>query len=82
MPAAVGFQFLGSPGVAFTKAKQAEEVFLTKNAHYTKHELERAVSKPLMNNNVVNLDTDHPMYKKKRKALSGAFFKSKMSVLA
>ena len=52
---------------------------MTKNAFYSKHEIERQLSKPLLSENIVTLATEHPIYKKKRKALSGAFFKSKMT---
>jgi cytochrome P450 len=63
----------------FNKPKYLEEIFVTKNAFFTKHELERSVSKPLLNENIVNMNTDDPAYKKKRKALSSAFLKSKMT---
>jgi len=81
-PPVTGMFMFGIMGMFFNKASQVEELFLTKNAFYTKHELERQGGKPLIGANISSLDTDHPMYKKKRKALSGAFFKSKMSQIA
>lgn len=66
----------------FCKAKHLDEIFVSKNSVYTKHDIEREVQKPLTFNNMLSLDTDDPMYKKKRKALSAAFFKSKMQLIA
>ena len=37
---------------------------------------------PLIGANISSLETDNPTYKKKRKALSAAFFKTKMSTIA
>ena len=40
-PDKVGVYIAGTPGVLFTKAKAVEELFTTKNANYSKHEIER-----------------------------------------
>ena len=82
MPGKCGIFFMGVPGVFFTKVKHVEELFTTKNANYSKHEVERSLGRPLLNNNVASMETDHPLYRMKRKALSAAFFKSKMSAIA
>lgn len=39
------------------------------------------MSKPLFENAIASMETEHPEYKVKRKALSGAFLKSKMSMI-
>ena len=78
-PTATGMHLAGMVTVWFCSAKYLEEIFVTKNAFYTKHPIERAMSRPLLFNNVLSMDTDDPAYKKKRKALSAAFLKSKMT---
>jgi len=40
-PAKIGLYVAGTPGVMFTKAKAVEELFTTKNANYSKHDIER-----------------------------------------
>ena len=37
--------------------------------------------KPLLYNNIVGMDSADPQYKKKRKTLSGAFFKNKIRAM-
>ena len=44
LPEAIGLHFMGTTGVILTRAKQVEEVFMTKNAFYSKHEIERQLS--------------------------------------
>ena len=51
---------------------------MTKNQYHTKHENERKFGRPLLYNNIVSMDTADPLYKKKRKVLSSAFFKAKI----
>ena len=41
LPATVGFHMFGIMGVFFNEAKYVEELFLTKNAFFSKHEVER-----------------------------------------
>lgn len=82
LPEAIGLHFIGTTGVTFTRAKQVEEVFMTKNAFFSKHEISRKLSKPLLSDDIVTIATEHPLYKKKRKALSGAFFKTNMTQIA
>lgn len=78
-PPAVGFYLIGMSTIWFNSYKYLEELFVTKNAFYTKHPVERSLGKPLLYTNIVNMDSDDPTYKKKRKALSAAFLKSKMT---
>ena len=82
LPSKVGMFIMGTPGVYFNEVKHVEELFTTKNANFSKHEIERSFGAPLLNANIVSLQTEHPLYKKKRKALSGAFFKSRMAAIA
>ena len=81
MPDVAGIMLFGMPVMFFCNSDALDELYVTKNAFYTKHPIERSASKPLLYNNIVNMDTDDPLYKKKRKALSSAFFKSKMEVI-
>mmetsp|Transcript_9700 Transcript_9700/g.13252 ORF Transcript_9700/g.13252 Transcript_9700/m.13252 type:complete len:142 (-) Transcript_9700:1113-1538(-) len=77
-----GFHIFGLTGLAVNSADYLEELYVTKNAHFTKHEFGTQFSRPLFNDAILFLGTDHPTYKKKRKAMSGAFFKTKMSNIA
>ena len=36
------------------------------------------MSQPMLYNNIVSMETEDPLYKSKRKALSSAFFKNKV----
>ena len=58
-----------------------EEVYITKNKYYTKHEMKREGGKPMLFNNIVSMDTFNPAYAPKRKALSSAFFKNKVQAM-
>lgn len=67
--------------LVFTKSDALEDLYIKKNAVYTKHPIEKAAARPLMFNNLINMATEEPLYKTKRKALAGAFFKSKMGLI-
>ena len=41
-------------------------------------ELERHIGAPFFTKNIISMDSEDPLYKKKRKALPGAFFKNKV----
>jgi cytochrome P450 len=58
-------------------ADQMEEIFVTKNVNFSKQDKKEA-AKPMVYNNIVTMETEDPMYKKKRKAISSAFFKNKV----
>mmetsp|Transcript_4253 Transcript_4253/g.5673 ORF Transcript_4253/g.5673 Transcript_4253/m.5673 type:complete len:133 (+) Transcript_4253:166-564(+) len=79
VPDKIGFHLFGIPTVVFTTADHLDELYVTKNAFYTKHPLKRDGSRPLLVDSLATMDTDDPAYKKKRKAISAAFLKSKMS---
>ena len=81
VPAKVGMFFFGMPVICWTKSEALDELFVTKNAFFTKHEISRSNQRPLTHSNIVIMDSDDPSYKKKRKAISGAFFKSKMDLI-
>ena len=68
-PKATGFYLLGTPSIVFNKVSCLNELYVTKNAFYTKHENERNYGRPLLFNNIVNMDTADPTYKTKRKSL-------------
>jgi cytochrome P450 len=78
LPKTTGLWLMGTPFVCFNKACSMEEIFVTKNVLFSKHELKRDGGKPLLYNNIVSMETDNPKYKKKRKAISSAFFKNKV----
>lgn len=54
-PEKLGMYVMGTPGVVFTRPKAVEELFTTKNANYSKHELERAFGLPLISASIVTL---------------------------
>lgn len=62
-PAKIGIHVFGTAGIVFSEAKAIEQLFTTKNANYSKHEIERSLGAPLLNANIVSLQTEHPLYK-------------------
>ena len=65
----------------FNKADSLDDLYVTKNSAYSKHEIERKMSRPMLQNSIASLETDDPQYKTKRKALSAAFMKSKLDAI-
>ena len=80
-PKAAGLFLFGTTSIIFNKVSVLNELYVTKNQFYTKHENERAFSQPLLFNNIVSMDTADPTYKTKRKSLSQAFFKNKIRLM-
>ena len=80
-PDKTGYHIFGVTAVIFNKADALDELYVTKNSAYSKHEFERTLSMPLLRNAIISMETEDPSYKVKRKALSGAFLKSKMSLI-
>jgi hypothetical protein len=64
--------------MVYNKVECLNDLFVTKNSFYSKHEVERKAGYPLLRNNIVNLASEDPSYRPKRKALSSAFFKDKV----
>ena len=81
LPPVTALWLIGTPSIIFNSARSLEELYVTKNAYYTKHENERLYSAPLLNKNMITMDTDDPQYKSKRKVLSSAFFKNKIRAM-
>ena len=77
-PQFTGMTIFGMNSVVISDPSLLEEVFVKKNAYYTKHPMKRDGGRPLVFNNIVAMDTHHPTYAPKRKALSSAFFKDKV----
>ena len=80
-PAIAGINVFGTMALAFNRVEALDELYVTKNAVYSKHELERSLSMPLLRNAIISMETEDPTYKIKRKALSAAFLKSKMNLI-
>ena len=78
LPACIGMWLFGTPTLIFNSVASLNELFVTKNQFYSKHENERMFSQPLLGTNIVSMASDDPQYKTKRKVLSQAFFKSKI----
>ena len=81
LPPVTGMWLFGTPSLVFNRVVALDEIYVTKNKFHTKHENERIYSAPLLYNNIVSMDTADPQYKKKRKVLSGAFFKNKIRAM-
>ena len=73
-----GLWLMGDCYICFNRASSMEEIFVTKNVHFSKHKRKRDAGKPLLYNNIAHMETDNPKYKKKRKAISSSFFKNKV----
>ena len=78
LPGVTGTMLFGMPCLLICDPDALEDLYIKKNSVYTKHELERQFSTPLMINNIVTMETDDPSYVLKRKVLSSAFFKNKV----
>ena len=77
-PDKVGLILFGMCIVCFNNCESLDELYVTKNVAYDKHAFERDVAKPLINNSIVSMESGDPSYRKKRKAVSSAFFRSKI----
>ena len=82
IPEKIGLFVFGTMAVVFNRVEALDELFVTKNSAYSKHQLERTLSLPMLRNAMVSMETEDPLYKLKRKALSAAFLKSKMDLIA
>jgi len=72
--------FIG-PGKCFlliNTCEYLEDIFITHNKLHTKHEISRRNFSNWVPNSIFFQATEHPTYLDKRKALSAAFFKSKL----
>ena len=81
IPAITGLFIFGYLAIVFNRVEALDELYVTKNSVYSKHELERTLSMPMLRNAMISMETEDPLYKKKRKALSAAFLKSKMDLI-
>ena len=77
-PDKAGLVIFGMCIVCFNNCESLDELYVTKNVAYDKHAFERDVAKPLINNSIVSMGSEDPSYRKKRKAVSSAFFRSKI----
>ena len=77
-PAFLGCYLMGINFILVNDPDLLEEIYVKKNALFTKHPSKREGGAPLVYNNIVSMDTHHPAYAPKRRALSSAFFKGKV----
>ena len=80
-PEKLGVYVFGTLAICFNKADSLDDLYVNKNSAYSKHEIERKFSIPMLRNSLFSMETDDPQYVKKRKALSGAFMKSKLEAI-
>ena len=78
LPPFTGAMIFGMPCIFICDPAVLEDLYVKKNALYTKHEIERKFGPPLVYNNIVNMETEDPVYAPKRKVLSSAFFQNKV----
>jgi len=69
---------MGQPTFFIQSVDMLQDLYVNKNATCTKHWISRWQFWALMPSSIVFQGTEHPNYADKRKALSGAFFKSKL----
>ena len=81
LPPFSGTMLFGMPCILISDPDALEDVYIKKNSAFTKHEIERSFGYPLLLNNIISMETEDPEYKKKRKALSAAFLRSKMDLI-
>ena len=80
-PEKLGVYVFGTLAICFNKADSLDDLYVNKNSAYSKHEIERKFSIPMLRNSLFSMETDDPQYVKKRKALTGAFMKSKLEAI-
>ena len=78
MPDKAGLFIFFMPSIMWNNCESLEELYGTKNAFYDKHKIERDFGRPLIFNSIASMKSDDPAYKKKRKAVSGAFLRGKI----
>jgi len=71
----------GTRSIIFNSVSCLNELYVTKNQFYSKHENERSLSQPLLGTNIISMESNDPEYKTKRKVLSQAFFKNKIRAM-
>lgn len=77
-PPVIGITPLGNTSLMVTSSEVLQDLYVNKNALITKDFIPRWQFWKLMATSIVFQDTNHPTYVDKRKALSQAFFKSKL----
>ena len=78
LPPHAGLCMMGEVMLFFNDPEALQDIYINKNAAFTKHEVERKFSAPMFYNNIVSMETEDPQYHTKRKALSSAFFKNRV----
>lgn len=66
---------LGYVGLSINSADFLEDIYINQNKYHTKHFKERALFSNFIPQSLLFIDSEHPDYNNKRKAVSGAFFK-------
>lgn len=78
IPPITGCIFLGAPYVTIGSADYLQDLYINKCQYVTKHDSCRNGLGPLVGKSVFFIGTDAPGLVERRKALSGAFFKSRL----
>ena len=78
LPPLVGVCFFGEPMTLITRVEPLQDIYVNKTQYSTKHSTAANYFSYLMPNSILINQTADPLYVKKRKELSGAFFKSKL----
>lgn len=53
----------GTPGLVINSCQLLEDLYVTKNAFFSKHPMGKAGGKPLFGDNLLALETENPKYK-------------------
>jgi hypothetical protein len=78
LPEIIGRIILGQVFLVFTSPNQLQDIYVKKNAFTTKFWRSSSSFSWLLKKSIIFDQTNDPNYPEKRKALSGAFFKSKL----
>ena len=78
LPPHAGLCMIGEVMLFFSDPDALQDIYVNKNAAYTKHETERKFGAPMFYNSIVAMETEDPQYRTKKKALSSAFYKNRV----
>jgi hypothetical protein len=78
IPPITGLNFSRFIAFSINSAAFLEDIYVNQNKFHTKHYKERELFSNFIPESILFQDSDHPSYSDKRKAVSGAFFKSKL----
>ena len=82
IPPMTGVCLFNVPTVYIHDPVLLEDIYVKQNKYYTKHQSMTLKTKPLTENGLLAIPTEHEEYPLRRKSVSSAFFKSKVDSMS